>query len=130
MGPVIWWRWFGGAGTGGPRRPGCSPLTLDARVGSHVIGAGQMSEPVGSATRLVVDARSGSAGTRIDLDEVCRWFRVGDAVVKAVDEVNLHVDETAFVVVLGASGSGKTTLLNLIGALDAPTSGTVRLAGI
>jgi putative ABC transport system ATP-binding protein len=88
-----------------------------------------MSEPVGSATRLVVDARSGSAGTRIDLDEVCRWFRVGDTVVKAVDEVNLHVDETAFVVVLGASGSGKTTLLNLIGALDAPTSGTVRLAG-
>jgi ABC-type cobalamin/Fe3+-siderophores transport system ATPase subunit len=39
--------------------------------------------------------------------------------------VNLHVDETAFVVVLGASGSGRTTLLNLVGALDAPTSGTV-----
>ena len=49
--------------------------------------------------------------------------------VKALDAVNLHVDETAFVVVLGASGSGKTTLLNLIGALDVPTSGTVRLAG-
>ena len=49
--------------------------------------------------------------------------------VKAVDQVNLHVDETAFVVVLGASGSGKTTLLNLIGALDAPTAGTIRLAG-
>jgi putative ABC transport system ATP-binding protein len=39
------------------------------------------------------------------------------------------VDEAAFVVVLGASGSGKTTLLNLIGALDQPTAGTVRLAG-
>jgi len=59
----------------------------------------------------VVDARAGSAGTRIDLDDVCRWFQVGSTVVKAVDQVNLHVDETAFVVVLGASGSGKTTLL-------------------
>ena len=77
----------------------------------------------------VVDARVGPAGTRIDLDDVCRWFQVGGSVVKAVDQVNLHVDETAFVVVLGASGSGKTTLLNLIGALDAPTAGTIRLAG-
>lgn len=77
----------------------------------------------------VVDARAGSEGTRIDLDDVCRWFEVGGTVVKAVDRVNLHVDETAFVVVLGASGSGKTTLLNLVGALDAPTAGTIRLAG-
>lgn len=63
------------------------------------------------------------------MDDVCRWFRVGGSTVKAVDQVNLHVDEAAFVVVLGASGSGKTTLLNLIGALDQPTAGTVRLAG-
>jgi len=76
-----------------------------------------------------VDARAGAAGTRIDLDGVCRWFGAGDTVVKAVDDVNLHVDEAAFVVVLGPSGSGKTTLLNLIGALDAPTAGTIRLAG-
>ena len=77
-----------------------------------------------------VDASVGAAGTRIDLDEVCRYFSVGGGVVKALDGVNLHVDERAFVVVLGASGSGKTTLLNLIGALDVPTSGTVRLAGV
>jgi putative ABC transport system ATP-binding protein len=80
--------------------------------------------------RPVVDARAGWTGTRIDLDEVCRYFRVGEATVKALDRVNLHVDERAFVVVLGASGSGKTTLLNLIGALDTATSGTVRLAGV
>ncbi|HSK33017.1 MAG TPA: ABC transporter ATP-binding protein [Propionicimonas sp.] len=81
-------------------------------------------------SRPAVDAREGSEGTRIDLDGVCRWFPVGDTVVKALDDVNLHVDDSAFVVVLGASGSGKTTLLNLIGALDAPTAGTVRLAGV
>ena len=84
-----------------------------------------------TASTLVppVDARAGAEGTRIDLDDVCRYFAVGDTTVKALDQVNLHVDESAFVVVLGASGSGKTTLLNLVGALDAPTSGTVRLAG-
>ncbi|GID29766.1 ABC transporter ATP-binding protein [Paractinoplanes brasiliensis] len=76
-----------------------------------------------------VDARTGAKGTRIDLDDVCRHFVVGDVVVRALDQVNLHVDESAFVVVLGPSGSGKTTLLNLVGALDAPTSGTIRLAG-
>ncbi|HET6794719.1 MAG TPA: ABC transporter ATP-binding protein [Acidimicrobiales bacterium] len=76
-----------------------------------------------------VDARVGSEGRRIDLDDVCRYFTVGDTTVRALDEVNLHVDEAAFVVILGASGSGKTTLLNLIGALDSPTRGTVRLAG-
>ena len=71
----------------------------------------------------------GTLGTRIDLDDVERRYRVGDADVAALDGVNLHVDETAFVVVLGASGSGKTTLLNVIGALDAPTAGRVRIAG-
>jgi putative ABC transport system ATP-binding protein len=76
-----------------------------------------------------IDARVGHEGTRIDLDVVCRHYRVGDATVRALDEVDLHVDESAFVVVLGASGSGKTTLLNMVGALDSPTAGTVRLAG-
>ena len=77
----------------------------------------------------VVDARAAAEGRRIDLDDVCRYFTVGGSTVRALDQVNLHVDEAAFVVVLGASGSGKTTLLNLIGALDAPTAGTVRLDG-
>jgi putative ABC transport system ATP-binding protein len=81
-------------------------------------------------TMSIVDASDGPAGTRIDLDEVCRHFTVGGGVVRALDGVNLHVDERAFVVVLGASGSGKTTLLNVVGALDVPTSGTVRLAGV
>jgi putative ABC transport system ATP-binding protein len=78
---------------------------------------------------LIADARNGALGTRIDLDDVSRHFTVGGTVVKALDQVNLHVDEAAFAVVLGASGSGKTTLLNLIGALDGATAGTVRLAG-
>ncbi len=78
----------------------------------------------------VVDARIGHAGTRIDLDDVGRTYQVGATTVTALDNVNLHVDESAFVVILGPSGSGKTTLLNVIGALDRPTSGTVRVAGV
>jgi putative ABC transport system ATP-binding protein len=76
-----------------------------------------------------VDARVGHGGTRIDLDDVSKRYRVGDHDVVALDDVSLHVDESAFVVILGPSGSGKTTLLNMIGALDTPTAGTVRLAG-
>ncbi len=68
-------------------------------------------------------------GTRIDLDGVAKRYQVGDVTVTALDGVDLHVDETAFVVILGPSGSGKTTLLNIIGALDSPSAGTVRLNG-
>jgi putative ABC transport system ATP-binding protein len=79
---------------------------------------------------VVVDARVGHAGTRIDLDDVGRTYRIGETTVTALERVNLHVDEAAFVVILGPSGSGKTTLLNVIGALDRPTEGSVRVAGM
>jgi putative ABC transport system ATP-binding protein len=77
----------------------------------------------------VVPATEIASGTRIDLDDLAKQYRIGDVVVDALVDVNLHVDETSLVVILGPSGCGKTTLLNLIGLLDVPTSGTVRLAG-
>jgi len=77
-----------------------------------------------------IDARVGHAGTRIDLDEVSKRYRVGEVDVTAIDKISLHVDEAAFVVILGPSGCGKTTLLNMIGALDTPSSGSVRVAGV
>ena len=77
-----------------------------------------------------VDARAGHEGTRIDLDGVSKRYRIGDVEVTALDNIDLHVDDTAFVVILGPSGSGKTTLLNMVGALDTPTDGTVRVAGV
>ena len=72
---------------------------------------------------------SGHAGSRIDLDGVAKRYRVGESRIVALDGIDLHVDEGEFVVILGPSGCGKTTLLNLIGALDTPSSGTVRVAG-
>lgn len=77
-----------------------------------------------------VDARVGHEGTRIDLDDVTKRYRVGDIDVTALDGINLHIDEGAFVAIVGPSGCGKTTLLNMIGALDTPTSGSVRVAGV
>ena len=90
---------------------------------SHDVVDGQ----VGSTP---VDARVGHQGTRIDLDDLTKRYRVGDVDVTALDGINLHVDDAAFVAIVGPSGCGKTTLLNMIGALDTPTSGTVRVAGV
>jgi putative ABC transport system ATP-binding protein len=54
---------------------------------------------------------------------------VGELVVPALVDVDLDVLAGEFVVILGPSGCGKTTLLNLVGALDTPTRGSVRIAG-
>ena len=65
----------------------------------------------------------------IELRSVTKTFTVGAVRVTALRSVDLSVSEGEFVVALGPSGSGKTTLLNIIGALDTPTEGSVRVAG-
>ena len=65
----------------------------------------------------------------IDLVGVSKIYQIGLVEVRALDDVQLHVDDGEFVVVLGPSGSGKTTLLNIIGALDTPTAGSVSVGG-
>ncbi len=91
-----------------------------------------MPPTMGVTAAVQAEAQAGRApalGTRIDLDRVGKRYRIGDSVVDALVDVDLHVDESSFVVILGPSGSGKTTLLNMIGLLDTPTTGTIRLAG-
>ncbi len=66
----------------------------------------------------------------IDLQDVCKTYRIGKEKVKALDHVNLHVDKQEFVSVIGPSGSGKSTLMNIIGCLDLPDSGAYALDGV
>jgi ABC-type lipoprotein export system ATPase subunit len=62
-------------------------------------------------------------------ESVTREFRLGESVVRAVDQVTLAVKRGEFVALLGSSGSGKSTLLNLLAGLDRPTSGSIRAQG-
>jgi putative ABC transport system ATP-binding protein len=65
----------------------------------------------------------------IRLEQVSKHYEMNSIVVTALDSVDLQVNSGEFLVVLGPSGSGKTTLLNMIGALDSPTGGDIRVAG-
>ncbi len=57
---------------------------------------------------------------------LCRFYQSGQETVKALDDVDLTVQDGEFLRIIGASGSGKSTLLNLLAGLDTPTSGYVR----
>ena len=61
----------------------------------------------------------------IELENVEREYRVGDAVIKAVDGVSFALTKGTFNVILGQSGAGKTTILNMLGGMDSPTAGSI-----
>ena len=65
----------------------------------------------------------------IQLDGICRTFRVGDQDVGALRDVDLRIASGEHVSIMGPSGSGKSTLLNILGVLDRPDAGTYRIEG-
>lgn len=65
----------------------------------------------------------------VKFDNVSRIYTSGDHELKALDGVNMELEEGRFVVILGPSGAGKSTLLNLLGGLDSPTSGRIYVEG-
>ncbi len=65
----------------------------------------------------------------IQVANVSKVYRRGKNEVRALDDVTLTVPRGQFLSVMGSSGSGKSTLLNLLGALDVPTSGTLKIDG-
>jgi putative ABC transport system ATP-binding protein len=65
----------------------------------------------------------------IEISNVWKLHKLGDEVVKALVAADLTVMPGEFVCLMGPSGSGKSTLLNMIGGLDRPTKGTIKVAG-
>jgi ABC-type lipoprotein export system ATPase subunit/ABC-type antimicrobial peptide transport system permease subunit len=68
--------------------------------------------------------------TVIQLSDICRQYQLGDSEVRALNKIDLEIDQGEFVALVGPSGSGKSTLLNLLGGLDRPSSGEVNVRGI
>lgn len=69
------------------------------------------------------------ANVVIQLFDVRRYFVMGEFVVKALDGIDLTINEGEFSAIMGPSGSGKSTMMNLIGCLDTPTGGIITIDG-
>lgn len=65
----------------------------------------------------------------VEIRDICKIYNPGENEVRALDHVNVNIDEGEFVAIIGQSGSGKSTLMNMLGCLDVPTSGTYMLRG-
>lgn len=65
----------------------------------------------------------------LEVNDLKKYYKAGESVVKAVDGINLEVSKGDFMAIVGKSGSGKSTFLHMIGGLEKPTSGTVLYSG-
>lgn len=65
----------------------------------------------------------------LEVNKICKTYGSGETAVKALKDVSFSIPKGEYVAIVGESGSGKSTLLNMIGALDTPTSGKVRIDG-
>ena len=65
----------------------------------------------------------------VEMSNVTKTYGEGSSLVKALDGVDIRIKKGEFVAIVGASGSGKSTMMNLIGCLDRPTTGVVKVAG-
>ena len=66
----------------------------------------------------------------VELRNVSKIYRLGDEEIRALDDVTLDIEEGEFISIIGPSGSGKSTLMHILGCLDSPTRGTIRLDGV
>lgn len=65
----------------------------------------------------------------VELRNVSKIYHLGGEEIRALDDVSLDIDEGEFISIIGPSGSGKSTLMHILGCLDSPTKGTIKLDG-
>ncbi len=61
----------------------------------------------------------------IELNQVSKKYKMGNEIIKALDDINLQIQNEEFVAIMGPSGSGKSTLMHIIGGLDTPDKGKI-----
>ncbi len=66
----------------------------------------------------------------VEIRHVSKIYRLGEEEIRALDDVSLDIESGEFISIIGPSGSGKSTLMHILGCLDSPTSGTVKLDGV
>src|SRR2546421_12788820 len=65
----------------------------------------------------------------VELRNVSKIYHLGGEEIRALDDLSLDIQEGEFISIIGPSGSGKSTLMHIVGCLDSPTRGTIRLDG-
>jgi putative ABC transport system ATP-binding protein len=91
--------------------------------------SGQKFATVRSRITMVGTPAMPSTQTLIHAQSVSRDYRLGETVIRAVNDLSLEISTGEFLALLGSSGSGKSTLLNLMAGLDRPTSGAIHVRG-
>ena len=71
----------------------------------------------------------GGSNSLIRVDDVHKYYDLGETRVHALRGINVRIERGEFVAIMGASGSGKSTFMNILGCLDKPTSGRYLLEG-
>jgi putative ABC transport system ATP-binding protein len=66
----------------------------------------------------------------VELRNVSKIYKLGEEEIRALDDVSLDIEAGEFISIIGPSGSGKSTLMHILGCLDTPTLGTIKLDGI
>ena len=66
----------------------------------------------------------------VELRNVSKIYQLGGEEIRALDDVSTNIDEGEFISIIGPSGSGKSTLMHILGCLDSPTKGTIKLDGV
>jgi putative ABC transport system ATP-binding protein len=106
------------------------PVQPFGRLGNQQAKAG-VWKFAGARNRITMVGTSTMASTQtlIHAEHVSRDYRLGETLIRAVNDLSLEIVSGEFLALLGSSGSGKSTLLNLMAGLDRPSSGAIHVRG-